>query len=441
MPNTEMQQRVTEREFGLWICVALVVGNTIGMGIFVLPSSLASFGWKAIWAWGLVVAGCLVLARCITHLARRFPGADSPYDYVRATLGELPAFVAVWSYWVSVWVTMAMLAVAVVGYLQASLPGLSEWPPMGLALALVWLLVAVNALGVRSGGAVQIVTTVLKLLPMLLVMAIGVTSLSSETGGAAQQVVVSPSGLVPVLAAGGIVLYAMLGFESAAMPAGRVRDPQRIVPLATMLGTVLVGVIYIVVCAVPLWVLDQSALGQSEAPFVLLIDQQFGQGSGRWIGLFVIISGVGALNGWTLLAGEMARSLAHQRVMPSMVAAENRFRAPWVGLLLVGLLASIVVLTNYSRGLVEVFSFLTVVITAASIPFYLFCTLALLRLAQREAAYRRVAIVALAVLGALFTLALLAGMGSEPFYLALVLAAAGLPLYFFKRWRLRRTAT
>ena len=419
------------------MCIALVVGNTIGMGIFVLPSSLAPFGWKALWGWLLVVAGCLVLARCFALLAQRFPEADGPYVYVRNTMGELPAFIALWCYWVSVWITNAALAVAVVGYLQSSLPATVDLPVLGLALGLIWAMVGVNALGARSGGAFQLVTATLKLLPMLLVMAIGVWAISQPGEIGPRTAVVSPDGIGSVFQAATIALYALLGIESAAMPAGRVRNPQRTVPLATMLGTALVGLIYIVVCAVPLLLLPQAELAETGAPFVLLIEQQFGVGSGRWIGLFVIISGVGALNGWTLLASEITRALAAQGVMPARLAALNRFRAPWVSLILVGLLASAMVLMNYSRSLVEGFTFLTVVVTAASIPLYLFAALALVQLARREAEFNRPAIWLLAALGVLFVCLLLAGMGSEPFYLAMALAAAGLPLYGVMKWRSR----
>ena len=123
--------------------------------------------------------------------------------------------------------------------------------------------------------------------------------------------------------------------------------------------------------------------------------------------------------------------------MPARLAALNRFRAPWVSLILVGLLASAMVLMNYSRSLVEGFTFLTVVVTAASIPLYLFAALALVQLARREAEFNRPAIWLLAALGVLFVCLLLAGMGSEPFYLAMALAAAGLPLYGVMKWRSR----
>src|SRR5476651_495311 len=109
-------------QLGFWTCTALVVGNTIGIGIFLLPSSLAPFGFNAVAGWGITVCGCLVLARVFARLAVNFPDEDGPYGYIRRTQGQTAAFVAIWTYWVSVWVTNATIAVGVVGYLLAAFP-------------------------------------------------------------------------------------------------------------------------------------------------------------------------------------------------------------------------------------------------------------------------------------------------------------------------------
>ena len=103
------------RKIGFWTCTALVVGNTIGMGIFVLPASLAPLGYNALLGWGITVLGCLALARVFARLARLLPEADGPYGYVQRTLGDLPAYAVLWSYWVSNWITLAALATGVVG--------------------------------------------------------------------------------------------------------------------------------------------------------------------------------------------------------------------------------------------------------------------------------------------------------------------------------------
>src|SRR5512139_2420565 len=93
------------RELGFWTCTALVVGNTLGMGVFVLPASLAPYGLNALFGWGITVAGMLVIARVFARLAWAHPDADSPYAYIERTLGRPAAFVALWCYWVSIWVS------------------------------------------------------------------------------------------------------------------------------------------------------------------------------------------------------------------------------------------------------------------------------------------------------------------------------------------------
>ena len=117
------------RQIGFWTCTALVVGNTIGMGIFLLPASLAPYGYNALIGWTITLLGCLALARVFARLAHAMPDADGPYGYIRSTLGDIPAFVAIWSYWVSTWITNAALATGVVGYVIAVIPQLSKWQP------------------------------------------------------------------------------------------------------------------------------------------------------------------------------------------------------------------------------------------------------------------------------------------------------------------------
>jgi APA family basic amino acid/polyamine antiporter len=96
-----MTTATEERQLGFWMCTALVIGNTIGMGIFILPASLAPYGFNASIGWLITVAGCLLIALVFARLARMMPRANGPYDYIRHELGELPAFMAMWCYWVS----------------------------------------------------------------------------------------------------------------------------------------------------------------------------------------------------------------------------------------------------------------------------------------------------------------------------------------------------
>jgi APA family basic amino acid/polyamine antiporter len=423
-------------KIGFWTCTALVVGNVIGMGIFLLPASLAPFGFNALIGWTIVLLGCLVLARVFSHLAHALPNADGPYGYIRSTLGELPAYMALWAYWVSLWLTNAALATGVVGYIVVVFPRLNAIQPALFALLLLWSMVIVNLFGVRTGGRVQIVTTALKLLPMLAIALLGGWVLLDSPASYVAHPPTTPITLGDVMAASTIALFAMLGIESASVPAARVDDPGRTIPRATMTGTVLTAIIYIIVSTVPLLLIRQQELADAGAPFALLMERFGAAGSGRWLALFVVISGLGALNGWTLLAGELTRTMASNGVLPAVLARNNRHGAPAVALLVTGVLGSAMIWMSYSKSLVSAFTFLTRVVTAANLPLYFCCALALVVLWRRGTASctaRKVLLVAIA--GALFVVFAFIGIGREPFLYALGLGAAGLPLYAFMRLR------
>jgi len=426
------------KELGFWMCTALVIGNTIGMGIFLLPASLAPYGFNALIGWGITVVGMTVLARVFARLARIFPDADGPHAYLRSTLGEWPAFLALWCYWISCWITNSALAVGIVGYLGTAIPQLATVPPLALALTLLWLFVGLNLLGVRAGGQVQVVTTALKLVPMAVVILLGGWLLFTEPSTYAQNLPTTPLSFGGMLAASTIALYAMLGVESAAVPAGRVRDAGRTIPRATMAGTLLTAVIYVAVSAVAITLIPQQELASSEAPFADLLNRFLGVGSGRWLAAFVVISGLGALNGWTLLVSELTRTMAGHGLLPRRLDAQNRRGAPVAGLIATGLLATAMVLMNYSKSLVEGFTFLTLVVTAANLPLYLCCALALAVVWKRGQGRPSRDLLVLGILGSAYTVFAFFGMGREPFVWGMVLAAAGVPFYALLRAGRRR---
>jgi len=428
------------RQLGFWMCTALVVGNMIGMGIFVLPASLAPFGFNAFLGWSATVLGCAFLALAFAVLARRMPEADGPFGYIRATLGETVAFAALWCYWISIWIANAALAVGAAGYITSVVPPLARIPPAIIAASLLWIFVLVNLLGARSGGRVQVLTAALKLVPLALVMLLGLWTLVADPAAYAEHIPTAPINLQSTMAASTIALFAMLGLESATVPAGRVQNPEKTIPRATLVGTLLTAAVYIAVTAVSTLLVPQETLAASNAPFVDVLDRLLGAGNGRWLALFVIISGLGCINGWTLVVAELTRTLASRQLLPAVFANSNRHGAPAPALLLVGLLATGVALMNYSKTLVEGFTFLSIIVTAANLPVYLCCSIGLLWLWRRDpgSVPRHAWLFGLG--GTAFSVYAFIGVGTEPFLWALALALAGVPVYFWMRHRHPRPA-
>lgn len=432
-----MQSENGQRKLGFWMCTALVVGNTIGIGIFLLPASLAPYGFNATIGWLVTAIGCVALARVFARLAREMPNADGPYGYIRTTLGDIPAFLSIWCYWVSLWITNAAIATGVVGYLGAVFPAVAGMQPAIVALTLLWAFVIINLFGVRTGGRVQVVTAALKLLPMVAVALLGAWLLLTSPATYTSHLPAAPVQLGQVVSASTIALFAMLGLESATVPASRVHDPARTIPRATIVGTVLTAVIYLIVSTVPMLLIPEQELAHANAPFAMVMDRFAGAGVGRWLALFVVVSGLGALNGWTLLVGELTRTMAINGVMPAPLARNNRHGAPAIALLVTALFGSGMVLLSYSKSLVEGFTFLTNVVTAANLPLYLCCSLAVGVLWRRGEKSAVRGMLPIALFGTAYAIFAFVGLGHEPFMLGLVLAAAGLPLYAFMRYRRR----
>jgi len=245
---------------------AFVVGNVIGVGIFVLPASLAPLGLNALTGWLITVVGCSLLAIALSNLARAFPNDDGPYSYVKRAFGDATAFIVMWCYWFSTWVTSATIAIGIVGYLTVLVPALSAtaWVPPVTALSLLWFFVLINLVGARAVGWVQIMTTVLKLVPLVGVICLGLWVLFTNPHAYTQHVPHVPATFKALSGATTLTLFAMLGIECAMVPAGRVRDPSRTIPRATLIGTIVTATIYIGVSVVPMLLIPQAALAASQ---------------------------------------------------------------------------------------------------------------------------------------------------------------------------------
>jgi APA family basic amino acid/polyamine antiporter len=434
------------RQLGFWMCLALVVGNMIGSGIFLLPAALSPYGLNSIFGWIFSATGGVLLAIVFAQLSRVYPQAGGPYVYPRAAFGECCGFVMAWGYWMSVWVGNAAIAIGTIAYLSELVPAIKsiEGGPQLTAVALIWILTFVNWRGVKHAGVFQLVTTVLKVMPLVAVIVLAIVLIAA---GDLSVIKVEPQPFtIPAMtAAATLTLWGLLGLESATVPADNVIDPKRNIPLATLWGTVVTALIYVMACSVVILLIPGSQLAGSNAPFADAVRLFWGDGAASLLALFAFISGFGALNGWILVQGEMPRVLAKEKVFPDLFAHESRYRTPDYSLFITSALVTLVMLMNYSGSMVKVFTLIILISTSAYLVMYLFCSLAALKLAWRGdlgIKGRRLAwLLAVAMLAASYSAWTLYGAGPEAFWWGMGLFALGLPLYFLmKWWQRRRTA-
>jgi APA family basic amino acid/polyamine antiporter len=428
-------QGAVKRQLGFWTVLALVMGNVIGSGVFLIPAQLAPYGWNAIFGWIVTIAGCLCLAYVFASLARALPKAGGPYAFTRAAFGEGTGFAVAWSYWISVWTANAAIAIAAVSYLGLVAPGLSDtpWLPPLLAISLVWALTLVNCLSIRAVGGVQLVTTVIKLLP--LVAAIGITLAVTATGGASTAPPLSASDITfgAVAATATLTLWTMVGFESATVPAGRVRDPERIVPRATLIGTAAVGLIYLVACSGVALLLPQEVAADSGSPFADFADRYLGSGVALAVGLCAVVSALGALNGWVLIQGDLPLALARDGVFPRWFAAVTRAGTPLRAQIVASTLVSLLIAANADRTIGGLFVFMALLSTSVTLFTYLICSMAALKLRDEGVLAPSAMLVPAAILGLAYSLGTIYGAGLEAAKWAAALLLSGIPVWLAMR--------
>jgi len=418
------------RPLGFWTCTALVIGNTIGVGIFLLPATLAPYGLNALWGWLITLIGCVCLAVVFSVLPRLLPEEDGPYGYTQRAFGASLTFYVLWCYWFSAWVTNSTLATGVVGYLSILVPALRtvSWLAPVTALALIWTFVLINSLGIRMAGSIQIVTTVSKLLPQVGIMLLGGWLLVVKPTLYLENIPATPISLRAILDASTNTLYAMLGIECAAIPAAKVLNPGRTIPRATIVGTVVTAIVYIGVSVLPLFLIPQAQLAASNAPFADLFVRYLGPQYGWWLALSVVICGLGALNGWTLIVGELTQTFAMRGRFPAAWGKAGRGGTPVTAFVATGVLASIIMIMNYSESTTQLFTFFSQLVTAANLPLYLACSLAVLVVTKRAGRHELLGRGA-ALAAAVYCLWAFAGVGAKPWLYAIGLAVVAIPFH------------
>ncbi|MCL3818336.1 APC family permease [Aeromicrobium wangtongii] len=337
------------RQMGLGQSTALVVGTIIGVGVFSLPYSLAGFGPISLVAMAIGSVAAIAFALLFAALSHRMPADGGLYAYSRTAFGNGVGFANAWSYWIDACAGNAAIAVGWVFYVEHFVnKGGHTGVSILIALACLWIPAALNLTGVRTVGEFQVVTTVLKFIPLLFLATVGLFFV--QAGNFTPWNTSGDSSVSAIGGAMAICLFTYLGVETAAVAAARVRDPRRNIPRATVLGTLSAAVVYMLSLTAVFGIVPASSLslGENKDSYAVAANSILG---GSWPGdlvaAAVVISGLGASNGWTMICAEMPRAAADDRLFPSAFIRTNRHGAPFVGILASAVLASVAVVVSF----------------------------------------------------------------------------------------------
>jgi basic amino acid/polyamine antiporter, APA family len=435
---TRAQQKA--RALGLTSATGLVIGSIVGTGIFAMPAVLAGAGTSSLVVLAVIALGAMLLAVLFGQLTRRIPNSDGGlYAYARHEFGDFAGYLTGWCYWIQSWAGNAAIVSAWVFYVDALFginpSGIGNW---GIALTGLWIPAAINLAGVRQMAWFQNVTVVLKFLPLLFVGVVGWFFISKGNFGAFNA---SGGSLYSAIGiAAGVALFSFIGVEVAAITAKRVKNPRVNVGRASLLGTGAAAILYLVVSAAIMGLVPHHALIHSTTPFVLAYQTIFTNGTwaGKLVAALAVVSGIGALNGWTLVTTEVSRAAAQDGLFPRAFAWTDRKNTAWFGIVMAALLPSLLMLWSYTTasGLTVFTDLVALTVVTVAIP-YLFSACAqltyLVSKRRRVQGWQLIRDLSIAGAGVLFSMWVTFAAGYQSVYQALILVLAGVVLYAFLR--------
>jgi amino acid transporter len=373
-PSARSTSGALPRKLGLWSAIAVVIGITIGSGIFRTPAGIAKrlpgplplFG---VWIAGGVVALCGALT--LAEVAGAFPETGGIYVFIRNAWGRLPAFLFGWA-------ELAIIRAAALGAIATTFaeyflrvlgfnPSVAPYDGYVHYVAAVAIAIigALNCVGVRWGSLLQNITTVAKYFGLLFIVLVALAIGLPKSGGhftpamPAGSFSIAPFGLALVS-----VLWAYDGWADLAFISGEIKDPGRNLPRALIYGTVAVVAIYLLANLAYLGVMNVDEMSQSKLVAADVAMRLIGQPGVVLVSLTVMLSTLGTLNGSILTNPRVFFAMAADGMLFRKVAAVHpKYQTPYVAILLASVLGIIFVLLRTFEQLADTF-------VTAILPFY-----------------------------------------------------------------------
>ncbi|RVI03598.1 MULTISPECIES: putrescine-ornithine antiporter [Sinorhizobium] len=350
-------EAASKKKMNLVQLTFIVAVNMMGSGIIMLPANMAQVGAISLLSWLVTAVGSMAIAYGFAQagLFNQRPGGMSAY--AEDAYGKPGYFLVFLLYFLSLAVGNVAIGISAVGYLAGFFPWLTSTPIATCVslIILLWLTTVANFGGPRVTGRIGSITVWGVILPVGLLCVIGWAWFSSEVFAAAW----NPNGLTLVQGMGSsisLTLWAFLGMESAAQNSDAVENPKRDVPLACLFGTLGAAIIYILSTTVIQGIVPNAELAASTGPFALAFATMFNPAIGSVVMALAVLACVGSLLGWQFTIAQTARAAADERMFPSLFSRVNEMGAPVTGMIVMGVVQSLLALMTISPTLNEQFA-------------------------------------------------------------------------------------
>lgn len=439
--ETSLQNDMSSsRELGLGAATAIVVGNIIGSGIFMSPASFARVTnpATAITAWIITSIGSLLIALSFANLGSKIPKTGGPIVYAKDAFGDFAGFLVAWTYWIGSWVGNAAIITALMNYLVFFVPAAAN-PVVGFIISssILWLFTLINIYGVKYVGKVGIISTVLKIAVLVTFLIIAGLNFNPEFLNTVSSE--SVSGMSTLPAAIAVALWSFTGLESAAVAGGDIKNPEKNIKRSTLLGIIIVSVIYILISIFSMGAMTQADLATSTAPLADIINAATGSNwGGTFIGLGALISTLGAINGWLMTTAKSAYGASEEGLFPdSMKKIHPKHNTPITALIVSGVCTNSMLIMNYVGSLQSAFDFMILLATLSFLSTYAFSTAAeMILLFKHKKKFNFILFLKscfFSILAFAYTIYTIFGTGAECVMYGFILMLLGIPVYVYMK--------
>lgn len=430
----QLMDLVNTKIIGFWRGWSIAVGCAIGSGIFMMPTLLAPYGLIGFGGWLIAGAGSILVALTMSRLVRRIPKTGGPYVYANEGLGHFAGFIIAWTYWIACITAIAGISIAFVSYLGFFIPAISDSALLSLmaSLVLVWLIVTLNIFSIENSAKFQVVSTLLKLLPLFFMMFLGLVGFDPNNLPEMNPTNANPFMLLATVTT--LVMWSFVGIETATVPAENFINPEKTIPKVLIAAVLSVLTIYILVSIAIAAIVPAEELINSSAPFALAATKILGFSGGVVIAFGALISTLGSLNANTLTAGNITFAAARDKLLPSKFLTLSDAGTPIFSFILAGSFVSFLLMLNYTKGLINAFIFFAMLSTLSTLIAYLFCAMAELKFLKNDNPSKQRNTAIFLTFGTfLYAFFAIWGAGMEIVFYSFMLILVGMPMYAWMR--------
>jgi len=352
-----MTEKTDKKKMNLMQLTFMVAVNMMGSGIIMLPANMAGVGGISLLSWIVTAVGSMAIAYGFAQAGVFNQRTGGMAAYAEEAYGKSGYFQVFLLYFLSLAIGNVAIGISAVGYLATFFPWLSSTPiatTMGV-IGLLWLTTVANFGGPSVTGKIGSLTVWGVIIPVGFISLGGWLWFSTDVFAMAW----NPQGLSIAQGMGSsisLTLWAFLGMESAAQNSAAVENPKRNVPLACLFGTLGAAVVYVLSTTVIQGIVPNAELAASTGPFGLAYQYMFNPTVGSIIMALAVIACVGSLLGWQFTIAQTGKSAAEERMFPAFFAKVNSMGAPITGMIVLGVVQTLLALSTISPTLSEQFS-------------------------------------------------------------------------------------